>query len=284
MMIVLDTSALVSGILWKGAANNLLKHIEESDKIELAQCQETFDDLVKILSKGKFSKFLKNRSIKIDIILESLESGSKFFSLSDSTIDKVMKEITLKHIEDMIFLALALEAKANYLISYNINLLELVSFKNLKIVTPEYYMEMVYKEKRKHRRFNFKDDVLGYFQLKADIEGSFKNYEKFLLYNISLGGFNLLSNYSPEIGSKYLVQIEIEEKRVPFEVEIVHTQVSKMIESSETIFKPGTIYSIGCKIIFLNDEQKDNILFLIRNKCAYVEPKFLKDLTKEDEA
>ena len=283
-MIVLDTSALVSGVLWKGAANNLLKHIEESDKIKLAQCQETFDDLIKILNKGKFYKILKNRSLKIDVILESLESGSQFFSLSDSTIDMVMKEISLKHIEDMIFLALAIETKANYLVSYNINLLELVSFKNLKIVTPEYYMEMVYKEKRKHRRFDFKDDVLGYFQLKSDIEGSFKNYEKFLLHNISLGGFNLLSNYTPEIGSKYIVQIEIEGKRVPFEVEVIHTQVFKMIESSETILNPGTIYSIGCKIVFLDDDQKDNILFLIRNKCAYVEPKFLKDLSKEDEA
>ena len=275
MKVVIDTPVLISGILWKGTPNNILMQIEDSDSHLIVQSQETFAELVKMLKSEKFSQIIKKRNLDLQLILESLDNVSEFFKISEKNFDSITKEISMVDVNDLVFIALAMEANADYIVSGNNTLLSLINYKNINIITPDYFMEMLYREKRKHRRYNFKEDVLGFFQLQDDVSGSFKNFEKFLVHNISLGGFNLLSNYSPDIGSTYPISVEKEKGKIQFDIQVVYTRIHKMTNQKEKIFNPGTIYSIGCKIGFLDEEQKEYIIFLIRNKCAYVEPKFI---------
>ena len=55
MKIVLDTNILISGILWKGSPNEILKHIETDKKLELVQSAETFNELEEVIKRGKFA-------------------------------------------------------------------------------------------------------------------------------------------------------------------------------------------------------------------------------------
>ena len=126
----------------------------------------------------------------------------------------------------------------------------------------------MFKE-RAHIRFDTVDEVSGYFGCINDLTGGFADNERFMVKNISLGGFNLISNYQPAIDNDYQIFINYQEKKFAFAVKVVYTRVFRFQTDLESILKPGIVFSIGCQIQFENDSQKNLLMDIIRNKCGY---------------
>jgi hypothetical protein len=126
----------------------------------------------------------------------------------------------------------------------------------------------MFKE-RQHIRFDTISEISGYFGCINELTGGFPSNEEFIVKNISLGGFNLISNYQPAIGNDYQIFINYQGKKFAFAVKIVYARVFHFQTESAGILKPGVVFSIGCQIYFLNEVQKNLLMDIIRNKCGY---------------
>jgi len=125
---------------------------------------------------------------------------------------------------------------------------------------------------RKHERFDPVVPIFGYFELTNEVTGEFRNREEFLLKNISLGGFNLISNYPPAIGIPYQIFVNYGREKHEFKVSIVHSRILRFQALPESILKPGVVYATGCEIVYESELQKTLVLEIIKNDCGYPAP------------
>ncbi len=142
MKIVLDTNVLISGILWKGPPNEILKHIETKN-LELVQSAETFNELEAVIKRGKFAEIIEKRQLNINLILSSIITLCKFYNVSDQTKEKINKEVSIEDVDDLKFINLAVESEADYIISGDTHLLKLERYNNLKIVNPTEFLKII---------------------------------------------------------------------------------------------------------------------------------------------
>jgi len=126
--------------------------------------------------------------------------------------------------------------------------------------------------KRKHERFDPAHPIFGYFELTNEVTGEFRNHEEFLIKNISLSGFNLISNYPPTIGNPYQIFVNYGKEKHEFKVKIVHSRILRFQGQPESVLRPGVVYATGCEIADENAVQKDLVLEIINNDCGYPSP------------
>ena len=88
---------------------------------------------------------------------------------------------------------------------------------------------------RKFERFDPAIPIIGYFELTKEVTGEFRNREEFLIKNISLGGFNLISNYPPAIGNPYQIFINYGEEKHEFKIKIVHSRILRFQDKPESV-------------------------------------------------
>jgi hypothetical protein len=86
------------------------------------------------------------------------------------------------------------------------------------------------EQKRKYDRFDPAIQIKGYFELTKEVTGEFRNREEFLIKNISLGGFNLISNYTPAIGNSYQIFINYGRQKHEFMVNIIYSRILRFQE------------------------------------------------------
>ena len=129
------------------------------------------------------------------------------------------------------------------------------------------------EDRRKNKRYDFEIKATDFFGLKTEVKGHFDNEEPFVLKNVGMGGFNIISNYLPDIGTEEVVYIKNEEKLLDFRAKIIYANIIRFTTDKEEIFKPGILYSIGCQIKNLNDDQKEYIRFLIQKKSDFFDKK-----------
>jgi len=126
--------------------------------------------------------------------------------------------------------------------------------------------------RRKFERFDPTVPILGYFELTKVVTGEFRNREEFLIKNISVGGFNLISNYPPAIGDPYQVFINYGQEKHEFQIKVVHSRILRFQDLPESVLRPGVVYSSGCEITYENEVQKNLVLEIIKNDCGYPAP------------
>ena len=143
MRVVLDTNVVISGIFWRGVPNEILKLIEKKKGIDFIQSIEIFGELSRVIQRGKFAKIAARRELSIDTILESLLTACKFYQISRVSRDEVKKEIVIDDADDVIFIELAVEAGADYIISGDPHLLDLKEYKKIKIVKPAEFLRAI---------------------------------------------------------------------------------------------------------------------------------------------
>ncbi len=124
------------------------------------------------------------------------------------------------------------------------------------------------EENRKYQRFDPAVAIAGYFELSCELTGEFRNHEEFLVKNISLGGFYLLSNYPPAIGDPYQIFVNYGREKYEFRVHIVHSRILRFQEQPESVFKPGIVYASGCEIVYENEVQETWVREIIKNDCT----------------
>lgn len=130
MKIIIDTNVTISGLLWAGAPNHILKSCRNGI-VRILECDETLDEVKRVLQYPKFSDRLSALGTT------AIEVFSYFMNLatyvpSPETTRNVIKQDPF----DNIFLGLALENSASLIVSGDRHLIELESYKGIQIVTP----------------------------------------------------------------------------------------------------------------------------------------------------
>jgi uncharacterized protein len=141
LRIVIDTNVALSGLLWGGPPNQILKWGRDK-VIRILACEKTADELKKVLHYGKFS----NRLFALQTSPQ--ETMAYFRNLVLFVPDPESIPVIVKaDPSDSLFLALAAQGKATLIVSGDRHLLDLESFNKIQIVMPSEAVQIIMKLK-----------------------------------------------------------------------------------------------------------------------------------------
>ena len=135
MRIVIDTNIWISGLLWQGKPWQLLK-LAENGEVQLCIAYAMLLELEEVLTYDKLQPRLQT--------LQQTPSQLVTYALNLSTVFDVSRmglPIVTADPDDDIFVLCALSAGANYLVTGDRHLLDLVSYQTVKIVTVTEFLE-----------------------------------------------------------------------------------------------------------------------------------------------
>lgn len=121
--VVLDTNILISAFGWEGNCRDLFRKIINNELI-LILSKKQINEIKRVLNYPKFSFTNSQKEKFIRILYENsriIESNSIFNIIDDK--------------DDNMFLEIAFDSKAEYIISGDKDLLNLKVFKNIKIIS-----------------------------------------------------------------------------------------------------------------------------------------------------
>lgn len=141
MIIILDTSTILSYLLARGPSNvSKIIHLAKTKLVTLAISQETIRELKIVLAKDKIKQFPNYRShINAAFVAWYQHNAQLFF------ISKREKPIKIRDKTDVIYIELAKESKADYLIAGDKDLLSLKRSDDTDIITPKQFIEIYSK-------------------------------------------------------------------------------------------------------------------------------------------
>ncbi|MCD4754528.1 MAG: putative toxin-antitoxin system toxin component, PIN family [Deltaproteobacteria bacterium] len=143
MNIVVDTNVLISAILWKGPPSDALKIIFE--KYSLVQSQSTLKEFEKVIKREKFARILEKRDLTIETVIETLITQSRLYDVSKKA-ESTAREVKIEDVDDLIFIELALEASAKFVVSGDKHLLELDEVENIRILSVAEFLRLGHEE------------------------------------------------------------------------------------------------------------------------------------------
>ena len=136
MKIVLDTNVWLSGIFWDGEASKILEKAEKKD-IQIIISEDILSEIIKVLNReSKFQKYILNLRLSIEDLLRTI------LSISTLIETKTKLDIIKADPKDNIILEVALEGKAEHIISYDNHLLNMIEFRNIKIINPGEFLKI----------------------------------------------------------------------------------------------------------------------------------------------
>jgi putative PIN family toxin of toxin-antitoxin system len=131
LRIVLDTNTWISGLLWAGLPQEILR-LAEANALELCISPRILDELARVLSYEKLLPRLHALKLSVSDLLSYVLEHSQVFDLDPT--GKPHPIVTADPSDDM-FLHCALAAGAEWLISGDHHLLDLGVYGNLSIVS-----------------------------------------------------------------------------------------------------------------------------------------------------
>ena len=146
MNIVVDTNVLISAVLWKGPPADALKIILE--KYSLVQSQSTLEEFEQVLRRKKIAEIFEKRNITVGTVVETLIRQSKLYDVARKAV-LTAREVKIADADDLIFIELALEARAKYVVSGDKHLLALDEVGSIRVLSVSEFLGLEY-EKGKH--------------------------------------------------------------------------------------------------------------------------------------
>ena len=120
--VVFDTNVLISGYLWQGAPRRALERVR-AGQWTLLSSRETMEEFIRVLAYEKFGL----EPAEIAPLIADLQQISEFVE-ARSEIDEINEDPT-----DNIFLSLAVDGKAEVIVSGDRHLLRLKEFQDIRI-------------------------------------------------------------------------------------------------------------------------------------------------------
>ncbi len=121
-------------------------------------------------------------------------------------------------------------------------------------------------ERRKNGRFAVPKEMTGFFQPKDSAKCQKKKVAPFAIKDIGYGGTNLISNFLPDIGCRYTLNITGKKGELALPVQVIYSNIFDFITEVDGIFRPGIVYSIGCRMMDTDSEQKSLIKYFIQDR------------------
>lgn len=141
MKIILDTSVLISIFIStkESYAKEILQLVFEN-KALLVISKHTLEEFKDILSRNKIKKFLGKNITQALEFFEWYKKNGKLVEIN-TNIEKSTFTNKLRDIDDHIFLDLAIDSEADFLISLDKDLLILKQIQETKILKPKEFIE-----------------------------------------------------------------------------------------------------------------------------------------------
>lgn len=137
MKIIVDTNVVLSGLLWGGPPNRILKWARDRI-IRILVCDRTVGELKRVLQYGKFaSRFSVLQASPQQTMAYFLNFA--YFVPDPESVPTIIKADP----SDNLFLALAAQNGATLIVSGDRHLLDLESFKKIQIVTPSESVQII---------------------------------------------------------------------------------------------------------------------------------------------
>jgi putative PIN family toxin of toxin-antitoxin system len=133
--IVIDTNIVVSAAIGNGYSKRILKKIIFDDTIDICISTEIVKEYDRVSNYLRIQKKYPLFKVEMDDMILSLKEIARvYFPTQSFSI--------LKDISDNIYLDLAHEAKAHYIITGNKNDFSIAQFEQTKIVSPKEFCEL----------------------------------------------------------------------------------------------------------------------------------------------
>ena len=137
MKIVVDTNVALSGLLWGGPPNRILKWARDGI-LRIVACEKTTGELRRALVYKKFSKRISALETTPAEVFAYYMNLVFFVPTPKNIPEKIAKDPF-----DNLFLGLASENKARLIVSGDKHLLDLAEFLRIQIVTPSEACEVI---------------------------------------------------------------------------------------------------------------------------------------------
>ena len=136
MKAVLDTNVWLSGIFWKGEASRIIEKAEDKEFLIIIS-EDILSEIADVLNReSKFHKYLLNLKLNIEDLIRTI------LSLSELIETKTKLNVVKSDSKDNIILEVALESRADYIISYDNHLLNMIEFRGIKIINPAEFLKI----------------------------------------------------------------------------------------------------------------------------------------------
>jgi uncharacterized protein len=137
LRIIIDTNVVLSGLLWGGPPNQILKWGRDR-VIRILACEKTVDELKRVLQYDKFSN-------RLSVLQISPQQAMAYFLnlVSFMPDPESIPNIIKVDPSDNLFLALAAQNGAALIVSGDKHLVDLESFSNIQIVTPSEGVQII---------------------------------------------------------------------------------------------------------------------------------------------
>ena len=137
MKLIVDTNVLISGLMWGGPPNRILKWARDG-LVVLITCESTINELKRVIQYKRFNQRLSVLKISPpDVIAYAMNLVT--FVPDPPDIPQVISEDPF----DNVFLALASENEAHLIVSGDHHLLDLKEYNFIKIVTPSLAVQVI---------------------------------------------------------------------------------------------------------------------------------------------
>ncbi len=133
MKVVLDTNTVFSALLFNQSKLSQFRILWQGGKIVPLASKATISELIRVLAYPKFKLSSFEQRSFLDEYLPYSQTITKLEALPEA--------ITCRDINDVMFLELALAAKADYLITGDKDLLVLPKMFAFKIITPAEFID-----------------------------------------------------------------------------------------------------------------------------------------------
>jgi putative PIN family toxin of toxin-antitoxin system len=131
--IILDTNVVVSSLIQRNYPNFILYNYVLENLVEVCISDDLFKEYLEVLNRPKFSKYADFVN-KAESVLAQIEAkATKFYPT-------VRLDIIGDNADNRL-LELAVESKADFIITGNINDFTMTEFRGTKIVTPKEYWD-----------------------------------------------------------------------------------------------------------------------------------------------
>ncbi|MFA5050340.1 MAG: putative toxin-antitoxin system toxin component, PIN family [Candidatus Micrarchaeia archaeon] len=136
LKVTLDTNILVSGTFWEGEAFKIIQLIEQK-KIECYLSKAILEEYNKVLHSEEILEKVSEHHLKIKSAI------IKVIEICSIVDPKTRIVVVDEDPDDNKILECAVEAKVNYIVSYDEHLLKLKEFEGIKIVLPKELLKIV---------------------------------------------------------------------------------------------------------------------------------------------
>lgn len=137
LKVVIDTNVAVSGLLWGGVPNEILK-LARDGFIEVCTTKTIIEEFIKVLGYPKFQKRLTDLNLSIEEVVDYYEDIVSLYK--ENAITDIVKEDD----SDNRFIEAAIDSNSNIIISGDDHLLDIKEYKSIMILRPKEFLE-VYK-------------------------------------------------------------------------------------------------------------------------------------------